>query len=449
MRKRPQQFSLMAAIIALTTAMVALVGPSARAATAPNGLIAYSSWDDDLNYDIYVVDPATPDVPPVRLTTDGRYNANPDWSPDGSKIAYDGWAAFSGPRIQVMDTDPATDFSRVLTQPCAPGEGCYGDFQPSWSPDGTKIAFVSSRPSADGTENWSYQLYVMDAVGEFGGQVAAVPATRLTNDPAPEDGSSIQNSQVTWSPDGKRIAFLSTGRGDDADTCDLWAMDAQDLDGDGFGDNLQRLTFDESSNCDAFEDVGLQWSPNSSLIAFTSTRSGYFDIWLVNADDPTDLRNVTQTPIKYEDQPNWSPDGTQIIFRGTADGAYEFFSLPVPPAGPAGAARRVAPPRTQLTFDGTQKQQPDWGATAGSLPSTVTLDVKKVAQGLVTSSPAGIVCGRDCSSTFVKKSVVRLRAVARPGFRFAGWRGFCSGTEPTCRLHMNASKFARPRFVAE
>jgi Tol biopolymer transport system component len=80
----------------ITAAIVVGGNTGAVAATGPNGLIAYSSWDDDLNYDISVVDPANPDIPPVRLTADGRYNADPDWSPDGTKIVYDGWADAGG-----------------------------------------------------------------------------------------------------------------------------------------------------------------------------------------------------------------------------------------------------------------------------------------------------------------------------------------------------------------
>ena len=157
-------------------------GRSARADIAPNGRIAFSSWDEDLNYDIYTVDPANPTASPVKLTTDGRFNGNPDWSPDGSKIVYDGWSTFSGPRIQVMDTDPDTNDSVVLTRPCSGDLDCYGDFQPAWSPDGTRIAFISSRPNADGSENWSYEIYVMDATGEAG---PLPQATRLTTDPFP------------------------------------------------------------------------------------------------------------------------------------------------------------------------------------------------------------------------------------------------------------------------
>ena len=299
-----------------------------------------------LEYDIYTVVPGDETPTPIRLTTDGRYNADPDWSPDGTQIVYDGWADQPGPRIQVMDIDPSTDDWTVLSEPCPedPIE-CYGDFQPAWSPDGTRIAFVSSRPTINNPEGWSYEIFVMDAVGEVGPQV---DATALTSDaPDPETGGGIEDSMVTWSPDGTRLAFVSTGRGDDVDSCDLWVMDSRDRDGDGFGDDLQRLTFDESFNCDAFEDVTPQWSPTSNLIAFTSVRTGYFDIWLVNANDPTDLRNVTGTPERYEDQPGWSPDGTQVTFRRPVDGAYEFFSLPVPPAAAGSVAAAARPRATQ------------------------------------------------------------------------------------------------------
>jgi len=421
--------------------------PSMAAATSPDGRIAYSAWDDQLNYDVYVVDPADPGAQPVRLTTDGRNNGNPDWSPDGTKIAYDGWAEFGGPRIQVMDTSPATDDWTVISEPCDPAaEGCYGDFQPAWSPDGTRIAFVSTRPNADGTDEGSYEIHVMDAAGEVG---TLADARRLTNDPPDEFGPDIENSQATWSPDGTRIAFLSTGRGTEPDSCDLWVMDSVDGDGDGFGDNLQRLTFDESFNCDPFEDVSPQWSPNSSLIAFTSVRSGYFDVWVVNADDPTDLRNVTDTPTGYEDQPSWSPDGTRIVFRSTASGAYELYSLPVPPpAGAAAGRSTVAATPTQLTFDGENKTQPDWGAGPNPAPGTVSLRVARHGRGVVRSTPAGIACGRDCQGTFVSRSRVKLVADARPGWRFDQWGGACAdATGRTCVVKSQTSKTIQAVFV--
>jgi Tol biopolymer transport system component len=444
----------------ITVAVVAFAvaatnfGPGVREASAavgPNGLIAYSSWDDNLNYDIYVVDPVRPDQAPTRLTTDGAYNGNPDWSPDGMHIAFDGWGEFGGPRIQVMDANPSTDDAHAISDPCALSFDCYGDFQPAWSPTGTQIAFVSSRPNADGTPNWSYEIYVMDALGEVG---ELAPATRLTSDIPDEDtGKSIDDSQVTWSPDGSRLAFVSRGRGLDEDSCDLWVMDSVDRDGDGVGDNLRQLTTDDSFNCDPFEDITPQWSPNSNLIAFTSVRTGYFDIWVVNANDPTDLRNVTQTPDGYEDQPSWSPDGTQIIFRSDASGQYEMYSLPVPPpvqgaafAAPSSAEVAGSPNPTQLTHDGKTKQQADWGAKAGALRSTATLTVAMQGKGHVTAK--GIDCRSDCAATYVVGKKVRLTAQPAAGQRFKKWTGACAGKLLTCTVKLSNSKSVTAVFVA-
>ncbi len=265
----------------------------------------------------------------------------------------------------------------------------------------------------------------------------------------PSTGKSIADSQVTWSPDGSRIAFLSTGRGVNEDACDTWAMNPQDLDGDGFGDKLEQLTSDESVNCSAFEDVTPSWSPDSSLIAFTSVRFGYWDIWLVNADDPSDLRNATATPTEYEDQPSWSPDGTQIIFRKAVDGLYQLFSLPVPPPSPAAnrnADASAAP--TQLTFGGQSKNEADWGADAGAPPETATLTVTKARHGLVTSDPTGIRCGKRCVADYRVSTVVTLSASPEAGYEFKRWRGGCAGTKVTCSVQMSAATTVSARSVA-
>jgi hypothetical protein len=68
--------------------------------------------------------------------------------------------------------------------------------------------------------------------------------------------------------------------------------------------------------------------------------------------------------------------------------------------------------------------------------------------GTVTSAPAGIDCGADCTETYEHGTVVTLTANASAGSRFAGWSGACSGADTTCTVTMNAARAVTARFNA-
>jgi len=166
-----------------------LTGANPRAVTVPSGGSAAVAFDVACaaatpiafvsgasgNDEIYTIKSNGSGV--TRLTTNGTRDAEPAWSPDGSRIAFraerDGNA-----EIYVMNADGSSPVR--LTSAVA------ADFAPAWSPDGAKIAFVSQR---DGNA----EIYVMNADG--------TNPVRLTNDPG-------YDADPAWSPDGSKLAFM-------------------------------------------------------------------------------------------------------------------------------------------------------------------------------------------------------------------------------------------------
>ncbi len=117
---------------------------------------------------------------------------NPDWSPDGRHVVY---TAIVGGLMDLFIIDMESGERRRLTS------DAYADLQPVWSPDGTRIAFVTDRFSTDlGTLQWgNYRLAVIDPESR---EIIALPGF--------EDGKNI-NPQ--WSRDGSSLYFLSDANG--------------------------------------------------------------------------------------------------------------------------------------------------------------------------------------------------------------------------------------------
>ena len=171
--------------------------------------------------------------------------------------------------IYVMNAD-GTAQTRVTISPKS------DDWNPSWSPDGSRIAFVSKR-------NGISEIYVINADGS--------EPMRLTF-------NKSRDWDSTWSPDGSKIAFASRR---DADF-EIYVMNAD-------GSEPTRLTHNN------VPDWNPTWSPDGSKIAFASERDGNSEIYAMNADGTNQI-NLTQSK-SVDTRPSWSPDGSKIAFASS------------------------------------------------------------------------------------------------------------------------------------
>jgi Tol biopolymer transport system component len=201
--------------------------------------------------------------------------------------------------------------------PASPS-GLFFQVEPSWSPDGSRIAFASKREG-------SFDIYSMAADG--------TDTRRLTSTRDDED-------DPTWSPNGQRIAFSGgpsrdlfvmnadgTSRrpfvtGDETDTEPAWSPDGRWI---AFvrrmpGESIREVWLVQPDGSGLRELTSLAamslapaWSPDSKRIAFaTNVRNVEFEIYSVGVD-AKGLRRVT---VSDEDsfEPAWSPDGTTMAY---------------------------------------------------------------------------------------------------------------------------------------
>jgi Tol biopolymer transport system component len=181
-----------------------------------------------------------------------------------------------GERSRIVLADPEAGTVLELTPGLAGDEG--SDRSPTWSPDGTRLAFDAHR-GVDVEE-----IYTMNADGSA--------RRRLTFDSG--GGSRVYNVAPAWSPDGNLIAWLKqTGS---SSARDVWVMSS-----DGTGQ--RRLTSDGGSKST------LGWSPDSSRLLYTKQMPGS-EVHVLDVATGT-ARSLSQ-PGTFEFTPAWSPDGTEI-----------------------------------------------------------------------------------------------------------------------------------------
>ncbi len=225
------------------------------------------------------------------LRTDDSWYA--DYSPT---ISRDGrWVAFatlrhkrglfgSFPDFEIARTGlDGSDYRRLTDH-----DGL--DTNPVWSPDGTRLAFVSYRELDDGQYNRYPEIYTMGADGS-GVQRVTPPSLKVTKD------------SPAWSPDGLRLAFLvSDGKpGEERTVLHTIAAD---------GGDLRRI---------AKTTARPAWSPDGTRIAFATYEANAHSTIYTARPDGSDVQELTepsQAAYSFKSSLSWSLDGSEIRFLG-------------------------------------------------------------------------------------------------------------------------------------
>jgi dipeptidyl aminopeptidase/acylaminoacyl peptidase len=271
----------------------------------------------------------------ARIGGENDRGGAPLWSPDGKSLAFQGSQGEQHGLFVAHPDGSEVTFLAAMKGTNSPLPGAGNDV--TWSPDGKRLAFISSTPGALATEASgdpmviTRYLYKPDA-GEgmtrfndnqrlhiFVVDVATKQVLQLTK------GETDEHS-IDWSPDGKEILFVSNREPnqDEFFNYDIFALRVAD-------NSIRRLTATEYNEYEPL------WSPDGKHIAYRGTRRGLTDrettmedthAWVMNADG-SDPREVGAVLDNRQGPPEWAPDGAALYFTIQERGSVRLVRLPI------------------------------------------------------------------------------------------------------------------------
>lgn len=271
-----------------------------------------------------------PDGSQLRQLTFGPGDkAQPRWSPDGQRLLFvaPGGTDSSGNKLGLDVWSMNVDGTATTNLTAGPGD----DTDPTWSPDGARIGFASTR------SNDLRQVFVAD--------IACAPAPGACSLGKPRNYSyspefnAVEFAPV-WSPDGARLAVAASINGAPGR---IYFHPGALPEG---GIAPTPAAFDRSDKIVGADH--LDWSSDGVWLTYTWKQPGSNEIYIVPADDPKRWQKLTNSAGNKE--PSFSPDGNFIVFTSTRDQNPEVYLMPL------GGGNE-----TNLTQSSASRDlQPDW-----------------------------------------------------------------------------------------
>jgi len=241
-------------------------------------------------YDIYLLNL---DGSELRQLTDTNHNTQPTWSPNGDKVAYLS-GQYDNLDIYLFDlADINFSQGEVITPLQLTNlEGSVTSLE--WSSNGQQLVFTLC------DENFLCDIYLLN--------IDDMNLENLTDD------FVDTVSSVSWSLNNEQFAFIAYAT--DYQSADLYTFNFE-------SDTISKLS--QTSADYSF----LEWSHDSTLLAYTSNQAGTWDIFLLNltTSEHTNLTLESELQDGFYGL-SWSPDGEQIVFSaGPSEGDFDIFVM--------------------------------------------------------------------------------------------------------------------------
>jgi Tol biopolymer transport system component len=264
--------------VALIAISIVLAGCGGSSSDGPNGPPALTNEivfvSDGTGVDELHVMHGNGDIVQLLATTPGP-KTDPVFSPDGKKIV------FTLGTVEASSASPLWSVNSDGTGLAQLTDDGANDYRPTWSPDGSQIAFVSTR---DGNA----EIYVMNADGT--GQ------TNITNNAA-------NDNSPAWSPSGSTILF--------------------DSDRDGAaGTAIYSMTPAGGSVTPLVGGYNPEWSPSGTRFLFLRGSQ----IWISESAGASSVRQVTADPF-FHLTPGWSPDESKLVYATSTTSNEEIWTI--------------------------------------------------------------------------------------------------------------------------